>query len=766
LLLLLLPWQAILAADELRLEKVSLQLDWIYQFEFAGFIAARERGFYRDAGLDVELIEYRPGLYTVQEVMSGRVNYGIHNSSLVIEEGRIVPIVLLATYLQRSPLIFVTSPDINNPSDLIGKRIMGTTDELKYSSLALLLDHFYINDRNTSLVEHDFSIDSFVGGRVDAMSAFRSNQLHELDRLGVEYNILDPADYGFYMSAVNLFTTRQEALLHPQRTQRFVAATNRGWAYALGHMDEIVDLIIERYSSVKSREALLAEAKVIRTMMLLDFYSIGATNEELSSRAFKQLQQSKLLGPEEELGSFIFEDVLRTQGQTIVWTPEERRFLHHKGEIRMCVDPDWMPFEAIRDGRHVGIAADLFSLFQKLLPVPVRLVQTSSWAASLDHIKSGKCDILSLAAATPTRSRYLDFTQSYIDLPVVMATRTDKYFIDRIERVKERKIGVVEGYAIAEFLRSSVADINLVDVASITEGLRRVESGELYGYVDNLMTIASSIQKEFTGVLKISARLDEQVQLAVATRKQEPLLHAIFELVVERINRDEKQKQAIYNKWVSVRQEMGFDYRLFWKVGIVMTVILLMFAFYAYKLRKYNRMLEWLSTTDALTGVHNRMKMDRVVMQQYNSYLRYRTPFSVILVDIDLFKQVNDTYGHQTGDAVLKEFAGLLRRHVRVTDFVGRWGGEEFLVVCPHIKVTEAERVAAKLLERIRDHSFGHGERLTASIGVAAIAADLSIEGLLKIADDALYRSKQRGRDCLTVATPGDRPAGPRALAI
>lgn len=247
-----------------RLEKVVVQLDWIYQFEFAGFIAAKEKGYYREVGLDVELREYKAELDTVGEVMSQKVNYGIHNSSIVIEDGKVVPIVLLATYLQRSPLIFVTSPEIKQPSDLIGKRIMGTTDELKYSSLALLLDHFYINKKNANIVEHSFDIDDFVNNRVDVMSAFRSNQLFELDNQNVDYNIIDPADFGFYMSAVNLFTSRDEALQYPERTQKFISATNRGWRYALEHSDEIVELIYERYSKKKSKAALTYEVDVIK----------------------------------------------------------------------------------------------------------------------------------------------------------------------------------------------------------------------------------------------------------------------------------------------------------------------------------------------------------------------------------------------------------------------------------------------------------------------------------------------------------------------
>ncbi len=114
------------------LEKVSLQLDWVYQYEYAGFIAAKEKGYYSEVGLDVELKEYHSGIDIIDEVMSHRVNYGINNTSIIINKTGVVPIALLATYMQHSPLIFVSSVDITNSHDFLGKRIMGTSDELKH----------------------------------------------------------------------------------------------------------------------------------------------------------------------------------------------------------------------------------------------------------------------------------------------------------------------------------------------------------------------------------------------------------------------------------------------------------------------------------------------------------------------------------------------------------------------------------------------------------------------------------------------------------
>lgn len=749
--LFLLLWQSlVLSMDKQVVEKVSVQFPWIYQFEFAGFIAAKEKGYYRDAGLDVTLIEYRPGLDVIDEIMSRRSNYGVHNASLIIKDGGVVPIVLLATYLQQSPLVFVTKPEVKHPSDFIGRRIMGTTDELRYSSLALLLSLFDINETNARMMEHSFNINDFIDGRVDVMSVYRSNQLFELDERNIQYNIIDPDDYGFFSSADNLFASHGEVLQHPQRTQKFIDATNQGWMYALKHPQELIDIIYERYSKKKNKAALRYEFYVIKKMMLLDFYSIGKTSTELTSRTFKQLKKNKMLDQDVALKMFLLEDVLKENSNHHLWTVEEERYLRHKGEIKMCVDPSWLPFEAIKEGKYIGIAADIFDLFRELLPIPIVVLETKTWMESIDQAKRRGCDIFSLAAATPERETYMDFTQAYINLPIVMATKTDKYFIEDINQVKDRRIGIVKGYAIADFLKVSMPGINIVDVNSVTDGLAMVENDELYGYIDNLMVIASSIQKEFTGVLKISARLDEKVRLAVATRKDEPLLHDIFEKLVVHI--EERDKQRIYNNWVSVKQDMAFDYTRFWQFAIVCLFIIGALLYHYYKLRKYSDMLKNLTITDALTGAYNRLKMDEILVEKQDSFVRYGMDCGVIMIDIDFFKKVNDSYGHQVGDAVLIEFSSLLKRSVRVTDIVCRWGGEEFLIICPNIGLLETRRVAQKLLKDIGSFSFIEVGELTASFGVGCLKKGLSIETIIEDVDVALYHSKQEGRNRVTLA--------------
>ncbi|MDO9209084.1 MAG: ABC transporter substrate-binding protein, partial [Sulfuricurvum sp.] len=558
-----------------NLHKVSLQLDWKYQFEFAGFIAAKEKGFYRDAGLDVELREYQDNTDTASDILNRKANYGSYNTSIIVSGKQPAPTVLLGTYYQRSPLVFVVRKDIRTPADLIGKRIMCTKDEFRSSSLGLMLNHFDINQNNAKFLSHTFKIHDFIDGKTDAMAVFRSNQLYELDRLHIPYNILDPYDYGFMMSAVNVFTSRSEALENPERTQRFIDATNRGWKYALDHPYEIIDLLLKKYSTEKSREALIYEYKVTKKMMMTDFYPIGQANEELTIRAYKQLVQSGRLLGDHPLGKFMFKDVVASAEGTQM-TTAQKQYLLNKKEITMCVDPEWYPFEAIRKGHHIGIAADVMNEFERTLGIPIKLLNVTTWEESIEHAKKRECDIFSLAASTSERLKYMNFTAPYIAVPIVMATKMDKLFTEDITTLGKKKLGVVKGYAIVEQLKSLYPDLNLVEVKSITNGLERVESGELYGYIDNLMVISSYIQKEHTGTLKVSSRLKEKLYLSVGTRNDDPMLHDIFEKLVSGTN--PVMMQTIYNRYAAVVYENN---RYFWLlfyllggVGIVSILVI------------------------------------------------------------------------------------------------------------------------------------------------------------------------------------------------
>lgn len=165
------------------------------------------------------------------------------------------------------------------------------------------------------------------------------------------------------------------------------------------------------------------------------------------------------------------------------------------------------------------------------------------------------------------------------------------------------------------------------------------------------------------------------------------------------------------------------------------------------ELEEKNRQLEILSITDKLTGLFNRHKLDEALEAELALCRRYAVKFAVIMVDIDHFKGVNDTYGHGAGDMVLVGVADLLRRTTRESDALGRLGGEEFVIICRHSGCEGGMASACKLRDAIERHAFPGVGQVTASFGVAAYRDGDTVASLLGRADAALYRAKDKGRN-------------------
>jgi two-component system, cell cycle response regulator len=176
------------------------------------------------------------------------------------------------------------------------------------------------------------------------------------------------------------------------------------------------------------------------------------------------------------------------------------------------------------------------------------------------------------------------------------------------------------------------------------------------------------------------------------------------------------------------------------------------------QLRERNVQLDQMSRTDALTGLYNRRHLDDELARRHSDARRHGEALSVLILDIDHFKRVNDTYGHPAGDVVLKEFAVRLAGQLRTADVAGRWGGEEFLVILPRTALPGARHVADRIRAAIAAAPFLAGEmqiRVTVSGGCAAGPLD-SLEALVGLADACLYEAKEAGRDQI-IGTDGQR---------
>ena len=436
----------------------------------------------------------------------------------------------------------------------------------------------------------------------------------------------------------------------------------------------------------------------------------------------------------------------------------EKKYLQKKKVITMCIDPNWMPFEKFdKNGKHIGMTADYFDYFSKYLNIPIKVYPTKSWSESIEAAKARKCDILSLAMSTKERRKYMNFTPAYLSTPLVMATKLDVPFINNFKAIKNKKIGIVKGYAFNEIIRRRYPNIQVVDVKNVTEGLQKVANGELFGFVGTLASIGYTVQKDFAGGLKIAGKFPEKWELGIGVRNDDPLLFGIFSKAVQSI--PPTLKQNILNKYIAIRYEKGTDYKLLKQVLLLFTLIAIIAIFYYRKLAKVNQELQRLKDAlqeqadhDPLTNLYNRRYFHNVADDIFNISKRNKNMLSVLILDIDFFKKVNDTYGHNVGDIVIKILSEIMQESTRKSDVVARFGGEEFVILLPNTDKNGAVNIARKITKTIEDTPIQpKGQKpfhVTISAGVASvISEDTSIDDTINRADMALYEAKNSGRN-------------------
>ena len=434
-------------------------------------------------------------------------------------------------------------------------------------------------------------------------------------------------------------------------------------------------------------------------------------------------------------------------------TKEEMEYLNQKGVLKLCIDPHWMPFESLQEGKHIGMSADYIAMIEKLLPIAIELVPTQSWGETLQLAQNRECDILSLAMKTPQRSKYLDFTQPYLDIPLVIATTNDKFFIDSMEQLNGKRVAMIEGYSFTEIFQNLYPQIEIVKVQSVEEGLEKTLRTDVFGFIDTIATIGYQFQKNYIGELKIAGRFDYSWKLAIATRNDEPQLVGIFDKALRMI--DQNTHQEILNRWISVSYEPQQNFKYLYHILFGLAIVLLFLLYRQFMLKRYNTKLEFLSTHDSMTQVYNRMQLDKSLEIEMERANRTMQTFCVVVFDIDDFKKINDQYGHQVGDNVLKEVSKTIKESIRKIDIVGRWGGEEFLLIAPNTDLDGAVQLTQKIISYIANLKFDHAIKLTISAGVAQYQHGECQNELFMRADEALYRAKKNGKNRLEINTFG-----------
>ena len=580
-----------LYSNQNDLKTISLQLKWKHQFQFAGFYMAKELGYYKDVGLDVQLKEFTKNLNIVNEIKNNNSNFGIDDSSLIYHKLNAENIVALFPIFQTSPITLITQENLQNLNSLQGKNIEFSTNELVNISIKAVLKS---NNLNINQIPHTFQIDKFVAKESDGIVAYTSNQPFYLDEKNIKYNIFNPKDFGFDFYGDILFSSKEFAKNNPKLVSDFINATKKGWEYAFSNIPETVDFIYKNYNSQnKSKESLLYEANVLKKLSGFDDENFGLFED----KRIKEIGNIiTLLFPQKYLNIYL---------DDFIWNEKEElknyyknNYLKNNDNFTVCVHDNMFPVDGINNNKLTGISGDVLNKIATQFDLKLIAIQAKNFKDYLQNATSGKCDILTVTAEEGYK-QYKNMNRSnfYLDSNLVIVTKIDKPFMENNQFLGNKKF-ITKYQVFKEYLLDLYPNLKVIVNSDIKETISKLENDEIDGYILDNITADMIIQNFGYGKFKISGFLgnEKPIRGAFGVIKNKPELLEIINLGLN--NFDKKELEQIKESWKVTRYSTIIDYELIWKLISAFIVILLFIFLFMVMLKRHNKELnEWLNST-------------------------------------------------------------------------------------------------------------------------------------------------------------------------
>ena len=290
------------------LTKVTIQLSWFDQFQFAGYYMAKEQGFYKDAGLDVEILPFSLGMNIPKMVNDGDVDFAIGRENLILEKAKYPKIIALAAIFQATPLVLLTTKDsgIDSFNKFENKKLMRTKDDGSEVSIKAMLASSKIDVKSITQVEHSHNIYDLIDKKVDIISAYTSKAPYILQKEQIKYNIFYPKDYGFDMYSDFLITNIDKYNNDYNIVEKFKKASLKGWEYAYNNIEKSVDIIFEKYNTQNlSKDELIFEANELKKLSYLNDNKLGDMKQEKVQRIYDLYNVMGYINSEFKIDNFI-----------------------------------------------------------------------------------------------------------------------------------------------------------------------------------------------------------------------------------------------------------------------------------------------------------------------------------------------------------------------------------------------------------------------------------------------------------------------------
>ena len=725
-------------------QKVTLYLDWLNQFQFAGYYIAKEKGFYNEVNLDVNIIEYSNNNIT-KKVIENESTYGIGKSSLIVDKFEGNNIILLSSIFQNSPLVLISlaNSNIKTPKDLINKKVMITGDAKQSASIESMIASQGVNLKDITIQEHSFDIEDLINGTTDAMACYLSNEPYILNQKNIKFNVLNPNDYNFNFYEGILFTSKKESENNQIRVQNFNEASLRGWKYAFDNIEETAKLIYEKYNTQnKSLDLLIYEGSILKDFAKIDNNSLG----NIHPQTIDEIKRFyTLLGLNTSNTLFETKTILFNKND-ILLNEKQLEYLENN-KFTLLIENNKVPFSFKNTNEIIGIEIDFWKLISNKLSKPFNIEEMLKNEFLNIFTSSIKTKFI-YSFEKKHSNKYL-LSNSIAQIPIALATKDKVNYISDLSSLKSISIGVLKDLDLISTLKKDYPEINFIEITSIEDGMRKIKENKLFALIDNLYTLSHKIEEFKIDELKINNTLKYKIDMYLETdRKHEEFIkiinNAIFTLT-------EKEKSTILNNYQLILYHKNIDLFYVLKFIIPLVILLTIFAFLNYRLKneiKRRKQIEIklsnFANNDSLTNIYNRRKIEELCENELKRSERYENELSLIFFDINDFKIINDKLGHHKGDEVLIKIANIISQNIRSSDYFGRWGGDEFLIVLPQTNISKTKNIIETLENKLKDSDFNLDKnmKISCSFGFAEYEKNDTLDSLLRKADDSMYKIK------------------------
>ncbi|WP_283256428.1 transporter substrate-binding domain-containing diguanylate cyclase [Arcobacter roscoffensis] len=726
-----------------NLQKVNLQLDWLHQFQFAGYYMAKEKGFYKQNGLDVNIKEFTSQTNLIDDTIKNKATYAIGKSSLIIERLKGKEISLLAAIYQNSPMVLITRKDtgINNIEDLINKKVMLTNDARDTANIISMIKSQGVKSNKINFIPHSFNLDDLINKNTDAMACYLSNEPYILAEKNIEYNIFNPANYGFDFYGGILFTSTNELKTNPNRVKNFFDATIKGWTYAFENIEETANVIFDNYNTQnKTLESIIYEARVLKKLSKFEEGLLGNINIEKIDeikRLYLLLELTK--NSKLDVDTFIYDK------NRILFNDYEKNFIKNNS-FTLLVNDSNIPFSFNKKNKIEGLEIDFWNLIAQKLNTNFNISEKPKNEEILKNIKT-----FDIKLEFNYKNKEFS-TKPLSKVKLAIATMNDKNYISDLNVLKNETIAVINNSFLFEKLKTEYLEVKFVHIKSIKEGVQLLERNAIFGLIDNVLSLSHTIIQNNYNNIKIAGTLDYKTNIRLSTIEKNKDVIPILNKIIDKINEDEKRN--IINKYQLIVYQEVKDYSWLYKYVIPLLIVILFTIYINNKMRKEikkrkiaeNTLLDY-ANKDSLTKVINRRKIEKILSNLIKRTKEHDSIFSIIFIDIDDFKSINDTLGHLTGDKILVQVSKIVSSHIRKDDVFGRWGGEEFIIILPNTSALDAKKSANHLKELIENKNFGINRKVTASFGITQFIENDTKKDLVLRADEAMYYVKKNGKN-------------------